>query len=135
MHMFIMGALNDLAGIVSLASPRNLALVGLRSRAEIVKRLCITMKDPEEAAKDVNIFAIAALAKIGELEKGYVPLRKPTQGPLRSLQFLNKLALMEIVPIHYQALTNLIELKGGLENIKLPGLASLISLYVRRLSC
>jgi len=127
MHMFIIGALNNSAGRIGI-SARSMALVGLRSRAEIVKRMCITMRDPEEAGKDVNIFAIAALAKNGEPEKGYVPLKTPTQGPLRSLQFLNKLALTESVPVHYKALTKLIELKGGLEEIKLPGLSALISL-------
>jgi len=104
-----------------------MALIKLQSRSEIVKRMCIIMKNPNEAAKDINIFAIGALAKNGELETRPVPLKTPIQGPLRSLQFLNRLGLMDEAPVHYHALTKLIELKGGLENIKLPGLAALIS--------
>ena len=122
-----MGALNNSLGAFGV-NTRGMALVGLRSRSEIVKRMCVIMKNLEEAGKDINILAIAALAKNGEPERGYVPTKTPTQGPLRSLQFLSRLALTESVPVHYHALVRLVELKGGLEEIKLPGLAALISL-------
>lgn len=120
-----MGALIHSQGMLGL-SPRIVALVVFRSRAEIVRRMSIAMKDPGEAGKDINLLAISALAKNGEPEKGYVPQKTPTQGPLRSLQFLNKLAMTEIAPVHYHGLTELIKRKE-LENIKLPGLAALIS--------
>jgi hypothetical protein len=57
-----------------------------------------------------------------------VPLKTPKQGPLRSLQFMSSFGLTESDPVHFDGLSKLIELKGGLEKIEMSGLAALISL-------
>ncbi|KAJ6008887.1 hypothetical protein N7499_001066 [Penicillium canescens] len=128
LHMFMTGALANLQGTPGTTHSHRIALDMFRSRAEIVRRLNIAIKDPAEACKDTNIFAVVALAKTGTVQKVEVPRKTPKQGPLKSLQLLNLLALSEIDPVHLDGLLKLIELKGGLEKIEIPGLAALISL-------
>ncbi|KAK9351267.1 hypothetical protein V1523DRAFT_417313 [Lipomyces doorenjongii] len=128
LHMFITGALINSQGTLGATPSNRISFDMFRSRAEIVRHMSIAMKDPVEACKDINIFAIVALAKTGTFHRVEMPLKTPKQGPLRSLQLLNLLALSEIDPIHFDGLSKLIELKGGLEKIEIPGLAALISL-------
>ncbi|KAK9250380.1 hypothetical protein V1507DRAFT_36440 [Lipomyces tetrasporus] len=130
LHIFITGALtNSPQGTLGDTPSDRIALDMFRSRAEMVRSLSIAIKDPVEACKDINIFAIVALAKAGKFQKvEEMPLKTPKQGPLKSLQLLNWLALSEIDPIHFDGLSKLIELKGGLEKIEIPGLAALISI-------
>jgi hypothetical protein len=90
--------------------------------------MSIVMRDPVEACKDINIFAISALSKGGQFKKMDVSLKTPKQGPLRSLQSINSFGLTESNPLHFDGLSKLMELKGGLGKIKMPGLAALISL-------
>jgi hypothetical protein len=128
LHMFIMGALINSQGKLGVIPGNRIALDVFRSRAEIVRRMSIAMRDPAEACKDINIFAIVALAKSGQFKKVDVPLKTPKQGPLRSLQFMSSFGLTESDPVHFDGLSKLIELKGGLEKIEMSGLAALISL-------
>jgi len=122
LHMFIMGAVLNPQGSLGVI-PSSIAPVLFRSRA-----VSLIMGDPVEACKDINIFAIVALAKNGKSERVEVPPKTPKQGPLRSLQFLNSFGLTESVPVHLDGLSKLIELKGGLDKIAIPGLAAVISL-------
>jgi hypothetical protein len=127
--MFITGALISSQRIRGATASNRIALDMLQSRAKIVRDLNIAIQDPVEACKDINIFAVAALAKNETAQRvEEIPLETPKQGPLKSLQLLNVLALSKVDPIHYEGLSNLIELKGGLEKIEIPGLAALISL-------
>lgn len=133
--MFITGALANLPhGSLGDTPSSRIALDMFRSRAELVRSLSLAIKDPVEACKDINIFTVVALAKGGESQRvKEVPLKMPTQGPLKSLQLLNLMSLSETDPVHLDGLSKLIELKGGLEKIEIPGLAVLISLYVIQL--
>jgi hypothetical protein len=54
----------------------------------------------------------------------------PFQPTLRSLQWLDIYARLSPNPIHQAGLLRLVELRGGLYKLKLPGLAAVISLYV-----
>lgn len=126
--MFITGALINSQGIRGATPSNRIALDMLQSRAEIVRDLNIAIQDPVEACKDINIFAVVALAKNEVAQRKEVLLKTPKQGPLKNLQLLNLLALSEIDPVHYDGLSKLIELKGGLGKIEIPGLAALISL-------
>lgn len=128
LHMFMTGALVNSHGTLRAAPSSRIALYMFRTRASIIRHMSIAMKDPIEACKDINIFAVVALAKTGTFHGVGEPLKTPKQGPLRSLQLLDLLALSEIDPIHFDGLSKLIGLKGGLENIEMPGLAALISL-------
>ncbi|OKL64617.1 hypothetical protein UA08_00307 [Talaromyces atroroseus] len=130
LHIFITGALsNSPQGNLADTPSDRIAFDMFRSRAEMVRNLSVAIEDPIEACKDMNIFAVVALAKAGKSQKVEdLPLKMPKQGPLKSLQLLNWLALSETDPIHFDGLSKLIELKGGLEKIEIPGLAALISL-------
>ncbi|RFU31482.1 hypothetical protein B7463_g4882, partial [Scytalidium lignicola] len=127
LHMFIIGALINSQGTPGAIPTDRIVHDVFRSRAEIVRRMSTVMGDPVEACKDINIFAITALVKIGQFKKVDVPLKTPNQGPLRSLQFMSSFGLMASDPVHFDGLSRLIELKGGLEKIEMPGLAALIS--------
>jgi hypothetical protein len=127
LHMFIIGALVNSQGDLGVIPGSRIALDVFRSLTEIVRHMSIAIKDPAEACKDINILAIAALAKNGQVKDVPLPLKTPKQGPLRSLQFLNSFGLTDIDAVHFDGLTKVIELKGGLETIEMPGLTTLIS--------
>ncbi|CRG91231.1 hypothetical protein PISL3812_08279 [Talaromyces islandicus] len=129
LHMFITGALINSQGIRGAIPSSRIARDMFQSRAKIVRGLNIAIQDPKEACKDINIFAVTALTKKEASQRMQeLPSRTPNQGPLKRLQLLHLLALSEIDPIHYEGLSQLIELKGGLDKIEIPGLAALISL-------
>jgi hypothetical protein len=73
-------------------------------------------------ARDEVILAILTLSshEIMPLEE---EKRNPFNSPLKSLQFLNIYGGIQFVPEHMKAVLDLITLKGGIENIGLPGLA------------
>lgn len=130
LHIFITGALlNSPYGSLGGTPSSGLVLDMFRSRAELVRSLSLAMQDPVEACKDINILAIVALAKTWKPQRATeAPTKVPNQGPLKSLQLLDTLALSKIDPIHFDGLLKIIELKGGLEKIEIPGLATIISL-------
>jgi hypothetical protein len=125
--MFIIGAMVNSQGELGVIPGSRIALDVFRSLNEIVRSMSVVMKDPVEACKDINILAIAALAKNGQVKDMPLPLKTPKQGPLRSLQFLSSFELTDIDAVHFDGLTKVIELKGGLETIEMPGLTALIS--------
>jgi hypothetical protein len=53
--------------------------------------------------------------------------RSPFQPPLRSLQWRDIYGSQPSNPVHMAGLAELVKLRGGLENIRLPGLASALS--------
>jgi hypothetical protein len=131
MHMFITGAWNNsLSGSLGDTPSSRVVIDMFRSRAELIRRLNLAIQDPVEACKDINIFSTVALAKNEKPQRmaKEVLLKTPNQGPLKSLQLLDVLALSDIEPMHFEGMSRLIELKGGLGNIEIPGLAALISL-------
>jgi hypothetical protein len=54
--------------------------------------------------------------------------RSPFYPPLRNMQWLDIYGTLSPDPIHTQGLAQLINMRGGLENIALPGLAATLSL-------
>lgn len=128
LQVFIMGALIYSEGAHRITHSSSTALSVFRARAEIVRHVSIAMRDPVEACNDVNIFAVSSLAKNGFFQSVQTSLKTPKQGPLRNLQFLSALGLTENVPIHFNGLWKIIEFKGGLGTVKMPGVAALVSL-------
>lgn len=128
LHVFIVGALIHLHGGPAGSSDDLVALDVFKSRAQIVRYMSTAMRDPVEACKDANILLISALASKDILKKADVPWRTPSQGPLRSLQFLQMCGMTDYVPVHMNGLCTLVKLKGGLENFETPGIAAMISL-------
>lgn len=128
LHLFMIGALLSLQGVPGIDVDNSLARYLFRCRAQIVRDISIAIRDPAEACKDVNIFAVSALAHKGRSRKSGVNLgRRPNQGPLKTLQRLDSYGLTITDPIHVAGLEKIIELKGGLEKIEMPGLAAMIS--------
>jgi hypothetical protein len=56
--------------------------------------------------------------------------KSPFQPTLRSLQWLDIYGRLSPNAIHQVGLLRLVELRGGLDKIELPGLSAVISLYV-----
>lgn len=52
--------------------------------------------------------------------------RKPFNSPLKTTQWLNVYGNIEYVPEHMKAVMDLVNLRGGIEEIKLRGLAETI---------
>lgn len=128
LHMFIIGALIHMHGGPAHSPGDSVALNVFKSRAQIVRHMSTVMRDPKEACKDVNILLVSALANKDVLKAANVATQTPNQGPLKSLQFLDISGMTDCVPVHVNGLCNLIRLKGGLENIQIPGIAAMISL-------
>ncbi len=128
LHLFIIGALLYSQGTHEIIPGSPIALSLFRFRSQIVQQMSVAIRDPVEACKDVNLFAILALANKGKSKEVSLGLRSPRQGPLGNLQSLNTHALTEPLQVHFDGLAKVIKLKGGLEKVKMPGLASLISL-------
>jgi hypothetical protein len=129
LHVFVVGALmNSQRALGFIDIPPSIHDHLSRSRARIVRKLSVSMKDPVEACKDINIYSVAALAKDGQFMKANMPPKLPKQGPLRDLQCLSSFAKVDFVTVHFEGLAMLVELKGGLEKIEMPGIAALISL-------
>lgn len=84
------------------------------------------MLDPTRASSDQNLLAVLGLAVHGQ---DTLPAHRktPKQGPLRDLQGLELYSSMKTVPLHFNGLALLVELRGGLEKVKLPGIAAIIS--------
>jgi hypothetical protein len=106
--------------------PRGSALeleIGTRA----IQHISHEMRDPNRAVLDSNIWTVVIL---GYSEKE-APLRVGTQYPrqsfLRELQSLHVYCKMEIVLEHVFGLVKLVELLGGLQKIKTPGMAEVIS--------
>ena len=90
------------------------------------------MSKAEDACADDNLLAVLALAQHQPVEAFdiSVPTSEywPKQGPLDSLRLLNIYGgPVHDVPVHAEAFSRLIMLRGGLEEIRLPGLRAMIS--------
>lgn len=129
LHAFIVGAVirsYDSLGVKEI--PPGLAFSLFQSRAKVIQQLNVVLRNPKEASRDINIFAVAALAKDGQFDKAPRSQKFPRQGPLQSLQCLSSFATIDFNPIHFEGMSTLLKLRGGLHKVELPGLASLISL-------
>lgn len=100
----------------------------LVSYIEAIHHLNKDLRDPKTACSDANIFAVMCLSTFGLDGAAKRPARSPVQGPLKGLQCLDWYGKFETVQPHVQGLARLIDLRGGLENIKLEGVAESISL-------
>ncbi|KIW70546.1 hypothetical protein, variant [Phialophora macrospora] len=104
----------------------------LRAHAETVTHVNRALSNPSTACNDVTILTVFTLAyhyltMDAEVRPAYVTRRAPQQGPLRSLRLLNLYGgPIEAVSMHREGLFKMIELRGGLDKIILPGLAGLL---------
>ncbi|EXJ76326.1 uncharacterized protein A1O5_00834 [Cladophialophora psammophila CBS 110553] len=83
--------------------------------------------DSSMSCEDENILAVYALSYHGE-PRLHPPAAAPSQGPLTTLQLLHLYGgRLHTVNVHLQGLAKMLTLRGGLSQIKLPGLAQAIS--------
>lgn len=94
---------------------------------ETVKGINRSIQYGTTACSDENIIAVLALAISGQLTVTKLP-KAPSQGPLKALQCLDIYGgALEKVPTHAAGLMKMVSMRGGLEELKLPGLAQQIS--------
>jgi hypothetical protein len=94
---------------------------------ETVKGINRSIQYGPTACSDENIIAVLALAISGPAAATKSP-KAPSQGPLKALQCLDIYGgALEKVPSHAAGLMKMVSMRGGLEGLKLPGLAQQIS--------
>lgn len=103
----------------------------VQCHSETVSYVNTQLADPATACNDDNIHAVLALANHylpEDTSPARVGVQGPAQGPLNSLRLLNLYGgPIQPVSMHWQGLLHMIKLRGGIEKIKLSGLAGQIS--------
>jgi hypothetical protein len=95
---------------------------------ESIKMVNAAIQKPSRALSDAVILSVSCLVNVrGDELMWDENLRSPFQSPLRSLQCLDMYRSLFPNPVHLSGLAQLIELRGGLEQIKLPGMAPILS--------
>ncbi|PYH98272.1 hypothetical protein BO71DRAFT_64268 [Aspergillus ellipticus CBS 707.79] len=97
------------------------------SYKETITAINEAMQDPTRVTSDATILAV-----LMTIEKPFIPHSKdwsqesPFQAPLRKMQWLNVHGAREPNLAHQTGLCKLIQLRGGLHNVRLPGVAAAI---------
>lgn len=97
---------------------------------ESIKMIRRAIQDPVKAVSDTLILSVLIMAELASdsaYESIGPAIDSPFRPPLRSLQWLDVYGAKLPNPLHIQGLITLVTKKKGLENIKLPGLAAVIS--------
>jgi hypothetical protein len=111
---------------VAQKSERNYMLE-LQTNARAVQLLSKQMQNLETAATEANIWAVVALgysAYVGDLRTG----RCPRQSFLKELQSLHIYGRLVINKVHVAGLMQLVQMLGGVDKIKTPGMAQVMCL-------
>jgi hypothetical protein len=102
--------------------------LALHHKLAVIQSLKKIMQDPRTAASiDEVILSISILSSHEVIYTVSESRRSPFNSPLRSAQWLEVYGNISYVPEHSIALGNLLALRGGLEGIKLYGLAEIIA--------
>jgi hypothetical protein len=95
---------------------------------ESIKMVNEAIKNPSRALSDEVITSVGCLVLSSWDElKWDENLGSPFQSPLRDLQWLGIFGSLLSNPVHLSGLAQLIKLRGGLEQIKLPKISSILS--------
>jgi hypothetical protein len=107
--------------------------IRLYHKVQTMKLLKEELRSPEKMPLDEVILSVLALGT-NEIEtmvnNTRYQARSPFNSPLSSAQWLDVYGSMSSVPAHAIAMRSLVARRGGLENIKLHGLAEVLSLLV-----
>jgi hypothetical protein len=91
-----------------------------------------SLQDPENATADTIALSVLMLTEMATSEEHALETilsrDSPFDTPFQSLQWVDVYLSLPPNPIHLEGLIKIIELRGGLENIKLPCLAAIMSL-------
>jgi hypothetical protein len=102
------------------------SLLEIETQARAVQLVSEQMRHPETAATEANIWAVFGLGYTGSV----APLRKgrsPQQSFLRELQSLHLYGRLVINEVHAAGMFQLIQMLGGIEKLKIPGMAQMLS--------
>lgn len=130
MHALLFGAAVHMD---VLRSPR-LSLdnpVRLYHKVQTMRLLKEELKSPEKAPLDAVLLAILCLAtnEVETVVNNIKPkVRSPFNSPLTSAQWLDIYGSISHISAHTMAMRSLVHHQGGLEGIKLEGLAEVLSL-------
>ncbi|KAE9364172.1 hypothetical protein N431DRAFT_563560 [Stipitochalara longipes BDJ] len=98
----------------------------LAHKLKVIQNLNGALSDPNLALSDEVILAILILAS-QEVFMGNKGKRNPFNSPLQNLGWLNVYGNFKFVPQHTKAVGDIVVMRGGLETIKLHGLAEIIA--------
>jgi len=98
----------------------------LAHKLKVIQNLNAALSDPNLALSDEIILAILILAS-QEVFMGKKGRQNPFNSPLQSLGWLNVYGNFKFVPQHTKAVGDIIVMRGGLETIKLHGLAEIVA--------
>lgn len=90
-----------------------------------------SLEDLENATTDTIAYSVLIFAQGATSEHALEIIQSrdsPFDAPFQSLQWVDVYSSLPPNPIHLEGLVKIIELKGGLENIKCPCLAAIMSL-------
>jgi hypothetical protein len=95
---------------------------------ESIKMVNAAIQNPSRALTDAVITSVGCLLNNcwDKLMLDGNP-RSPFQSPLRGLQWLDIYGMLMPDPVHLSGLAQIIKLRGGLEQIKLPGISPILS--------
>ena len=94
---------------------------------EAVKGINQSIQCDPAACNDDNMLAVLALAVSGPAAN-IEPRKSPSQGPLKALQALDVYGgALETVALHAAGVMKMVAMRGGMKNLKLPGLPQQLS--------
>jgi len=99
----------------------------LAYKVEGIRQLNEVISNGKEALTDEVILTIIRLAS-HEFVNFTEEKRKPFNSPLQRAGLLDTYGGLQIVPGHMDAIIKLVDLRGGIENLTLPGLAEALVL-------
>lgn len=112
-------------GQLSPVEKRSLILLEMKSARIINKAL----QDPYQPITDTLILSALCMANNNSLNiKLHETKVSPFRSPLQHLQWLDVYGTKPFDLAHHRGLFELVQLRGGLQSIELPGLAAIISL-------
>jgi hypothetical protein len=100
--------------------------LSLSHKLVVIQQVNQCLSDPDVASHDEVILAILILASHEAMNMS-ASKQNPFNSPLRNAQWLNIYSTITYVPEHMKAVLDLVTLRGGLENIKMFGLAEVIA--------
>jgi hypothetical protein len=97
--------------------------------ADAIIRINRVIRNPAEAVTDEFILCVLCMAMNKSDNSSLEEITEsPFNAPLRSLQWLDVYGSLSPHSVHQAGLRQLVSLRGGLEKLGLPGLATVIAL-------
>ncbi|KAL4783434.1 hypothetical protein BJX76DRAFT_256782 [Aspergillus varians] len=98
-----------------------------RVEMETIKMVSQEMGNPSRAVCDAMIFSVVCMAHNRADEDLTLYQRTPFTPPMQRLQWLDVYGSLQPNLVHIRGLVQMVNLRGGIDKIELPGLASVIS--------